>query len=170
MKKVNVYIWPDKPAWNKEKADKLVSAFKPLSAKVDKRAAIGAGADGLLPALNILFDFFNTHMGQLLITGFVGAIGGNVWDLLKKGLLKAVKVKPKPQDLSVYGLKESKGYAELIWYLRFSNKKILITIVIKEGTDFEKALDKLPQAIDEAIKSDKEFGRIYWFDSKWKAL
>lgn len=164
---VSIYIWPDETAWGRRKSATLEECFRPLKVELDQKAAIGAGASGLLPELGLLIVIG----GVLKIAeGFLNSIGEDIWSYIKRGLLRAAKVKPKRQDVSVREHGRSNGYAELIWYLRFSNKEILVTIVFKEDGELKKALDSLPEAIDEVIRSGRDFGRIYWIGSKWSAL
>lgn len=169
IKSVRVYLWPDEHGWDDAKTEELIEAFEHLSTSKDKKAAIGAGASGILPELNVLIEFASTPFAQLLVAGFVGAMGGDVWELLKKGLLKAIKVKPKPQDLSEYG-KGTTTEFELNLWIHLADESFLMTLVLSDEKEIEQAINQLPQGIDKAVKSGKEFRRLYWMDGEWKAL
>lgn len=88
--RLDLYIWPGD---SKEKED--IHNFQgSLQVKMDIKAAIGAGASGLLPELNLLLIAGAT----LLTAGFLNAVGADGWKLIKKGVVKLATRKPSKKN------------------------------------------------------------------------
>ncbi len=159
--RLDLYIWPGD---SKEKED--IHNFQgSLQVKMDIKAAIGAGASGLLPELNLLLIAGAT----LLTAGFLNAVGADGWKLIKKGVVKLATRKPSKKELEVSLPPDYKGpiQYELIWWIHFEDTKILILIGLSSPQEVAEAISDLPQAIDLAFQIGGDFSRLIWSGTKW---
>ncbi len=157
---IELYIWSEKYLGNKQKID---NQFSPLIIKVDQKAAIGAGASGLLPELGLLLV---VATALNVATGFLNAVGADAWEIIKKGISKLADRKPDRKDLSVPHYKGPVQY-ELIWWIYFEDIKILIIIGLSSEEEVVVALNYLPESINSAFKDGTEFSRLMWNGKSW---
>lgn len=150
------------PGYSKKEQAKILSSFEGLGVKVDEKAVIGAGADGLQPSIHLLIE-----LGELFVAGIIGAISADVWAKIKKAIKKFSRVKP-----SSFGQEMPPGIdiplsGELILWIHFKDRKILATLSFL-SKDIDKALDSLPAAIMKAFSKYKsETVSLWWDDEKW---
>ena len=159
---IAIYIWVNKDYWNSTKIQAIKEAFPTISTKEDIKAAIGAGASGQLPELNLL-----VVIPGLIATGFLTAVGEDVWKLLKTGVKKITRIKPDRLDPNIPKQLNFPLASALIWWMHFRDKQFLITLNTTDEKEMDKALEKLPDFIDEALKEDNNIVRIAWYDNQW---
>lgn len=157
---IELYIWPNVLEGNGKAAS---DNFKPLVIKEDIKAAIGAGASGLLPELNLLL----VVTSSLILSGFLNAVGEDGWKLIKKGVAKLANKKPQKNELSLPPNFKGSIQYELIWWIHFNDTRILIIIGLSSESEVLVAMNLLPQAIDAAFKEGGEFSRLVWNGKNW---
>lgn len=142
-----VIIWPT-PEWE---IPALKKSFSRLNLEVDQKAAIGAGADGNLPEINILIELAAISFA----TGFMRAMGADAWHKLKDSIKKAWENKPKKVS----------NLASFVWWTHFKDKQVII-VFAGSDEELELALELLPKAFDAASKLDPDFNRFDWAGDK----
>lgn len=169
---IKVYMYVSDFNWEEDTKKKLLDSFKDFDVTHDKKAAIGAGASGPLPELNILIDV-QTALGTaigVITGGFLVAIGEDTWNALKKALKSVKDIKPDKMDPSLPKEMKFPLKSEIIWWNHFTDISFLVHLPTANSQEFEEALDKLPEAIDIAVKTDKNFSRLIWNNGEWKAI
>lgn len=155
--------WVEEGCWLDNQLSEIENTFDTLNLEPDKKAAIGAGASGLLPEFNLLLIFSLTLIGN----GFLTAIGEDAWKLIKRGVVKILETTPAkmPHDIpSEY----QKGNLDLIWWMQFDDVSFMVALTTKSTEEAMKALDMVPVAIDRALLNQEQFSRIVWIDNEWK--
>jgi hypothetical protein len=156
------------PEWNQNTKLKIRKSFKKIGIIYKKEAAIGEGAEGCLPDIHLL-TLLSTVILSGISGGFLGAIGEDMWLELKKSIKKLRKVRPEKVSRDVpkeFQVKE----ANIIWWVQFYDKQILINLPSRKHEKFDEALDSLPFEIDKAQKKNPEFTRIYWTGKRWEII
>ena len=158
--KVALYI---PGTWEEPKQRQILASFQDFQPEVSERAAIGAGATGLQPELDLLIE-----IAKLLATGFVAAIGKDAWERLKSALRKTNTIKPDSfgQGTPAEVTQHLPLRGELIWYLKFEDATVLVTLPLS-FEEMERALELLPDYIDSVTSSDSKFHRLWWDHGKW---
>lgn len=169
--KVKAFVYVSKAYWDEENQNTIIDSFEEFAVEHDKKAAIGAGADGLLPSLDVLIVIsaaLGTAVGNVA-GGFLNAIGEDAWKALKASFKKAKKVKPDR-----FGQEFSKHIdlpreSEIIWWIHFDNAAFLIHLP-GDYEEWDDAFETLPNAIEETFLNDPGASRLLWDDGKWKSV
>lgn len=161
-KQSQLYFWYSQDRWTKKDNKEIKEELKNLGFRKDIKAAIGAGAQGMIPELNLLLII----SGSIIASGFLTAIGEDTWKFLKRTLLDFKhRDHEKPKD-SEENRFENKG-VELIWWIHYGERKMLITLAVTNRSEADKALELLPNEIDKIVSSDSEASRLLWNGNKW---
>jgi len=169
-KELKILIWVDETAWNEEQSSQILKSFEPLSTQKDASTAIGAGASGLRPELEVLIQFAHDHYQQFLVEGFIKAVGTEVLKLLISGLKHIARIKPNPNIPTNEGLGYEVNSADLNLHIQAGENMMLVTIPLVNEKDYDEAFDALPKAIDKAYKAKTKFSRMYWTSKSWKRI
>ncbi len=162
MTETEITYWAEKEYWSEEQLLDIKRSFLPLDAKADLSSAIGAGASGLFPEFHLLL----TVSATLITSGFLTAVGEDLWKVIKKGIKQILKSKPikMPEDLP----KEyQRNDFELIWWVRAKDTSFIVHLKEDSEEQLESALNQLPKVVDEAILDKIEFSRVAWNGKTW---
>ncbi|MEK7559140.1 MAG: hypothetical protein AAB521_02435 [Patescibacteria group bacterium] len=163
-KKISFYIKPRKDIYGETGYENILKAFSRLNPST-KEGELGAGASGLMPEL----DMFVKSVAPLIVAGFLGAIGGDIYDLIKKGIMKIVDVKPIRKSVVLPENFKGEIYSHLVFWIYFKDYRLLIELDLKSKDEVKRALDSLPAAVNKVIKNGKDFSRLIWNGSNWNA-
>lgn len=162
--KARVFVYPFEETYGTEGCKRIIESFKELNVST-KGVGFGGGASGLMPELNLAVVTFSS----LVAAGFLGALGVDVYKLLKKGIIKIINIKPKRNSPSLPPNYSGALYTHLIWWLRFDDKRVLAELNLSKAKQVEAALLSLPKCIDELVEvNDGEALRICWDGKKWQ--
>ncbi len=166
---IKVYINIPKEYWGKEKRSKILSSFDGFEVKKSKKASIGAGADGLLPSFDLLIilgiSLGVSAVGQVT-GGFLGAIGADLWEALKKALKKSKKLPPDNVSPGT-PIERMPTEADIILWMQFNNASYLIHLP-GVNDNWDVALKSLPEIIEETYTNYPETSRLLWYEGEWK--
>lgn len=155
-----LYFWFSSDVWDKKIYEEIHKKFEILGGNKNIKAAIGAGAQGMIPEFYLLLIV----SASVIASGFLNAIGEDVWKHLKRALLDFKHRKhKKPED---FEQGSTKG-VELVWWIHFWDRKILITLTITTASEAEKSLELLPDAIDDITSVDSGVSRLLWNGYQW---
>lgn len=160
--RIQIYIWPEEYL---DKNEQTSAQFSYIPIKVDRKAAIGAGASGILPELNLLIIIASS----LIASGFLNAVGADAWKILKKGISKFATKKPNKKGLMLPPNFEGYICYQLIFWIHFNDVKLLIIMNLTSVKEVYEGLDTLPEKIDYLYSSKTEFSRLFWNGKKWES-
>lgn len=169
MNQVKILFHISGEEWETKSISKIKNAFQDVEVKFDEKAVIGGGAQGFLPEINLLIVVGASFVLGGISNGFLGAIGEDLWISLKKGLKNVRNIQPDHANKSApkeFKIKES----EIITWVQFYNKQIIIHLPKRTDKKIDQALDDLPMAIDLAQKKNPDFGRIFWTGENWESM
>jgi len=162
MQRVSISFWADNEYWTENQLKDITSSFKPYQIKLDRKAAIGAGASGLFPEFHLLL----TVSVAIIANGFLSAVGEDAWNAIKNGIKRIRKTKPIKIPEGV-----PKEYRQieldLIWWIQTEDANFMVFIKSDSSNEIELALNLLPQAIDDALGKNMDFSRLFWNGKSW---
>lgn len=131
-KQTELFIWFSKELWSKDNQTIIHDKFSSLGAKKDIKASIGAGAQGPLPELSLLLII----SASIIASGFLNAIGEDLWTDLKKILFHFPKHKKLP--LTDYPGVNTEA-TELILWIHWGSYRLLVTFALTDEAEINKA-------------------------------
>lgn len=158
-------IWYDDELFDDNELSYIKQSFSDLSVEKNKDAAIGAGASGLNPEIQLLLYV----IGGQIAGGFLQKVGSDIWDKIKTVFSKIAEMKPKmdkggyPEDL----LKNHAFNFDLLLHIRTERQHYLVMVTLDSKENVSKALSLLPEYMDKIIQSDEQVHRIFWTKNGW---
>lgn len=161
---IKVYIYPSEDIYGVANSKAIVESFRPLNPSTEG-IGMGGGAAGLMPELHLVIVIGSS----LVATGFLGALGEDIYKLLKQGITRLVGIKPKKDSLSLPPNYNEPVYTQLVWWINFTDKRALIILNLRDKKDVEGSLSKLPQFMDEDLGTNNdELSKLWWDGKEWK--
>lgn len=159
------YVWYDDELFDENDLDYVKRSFHDLSVEKNRDAAIGAGASGLNPEIQLLLYF----IGIQVAGGFLQKVGSDIWDKIKTLFCRISEMKPKMERCG-YPKDFMKNHAfnfDLLIHLYTERQQYLIIITLENSVNVSKALSLLPDFLDKIIQSDEQVHRIFWTKNGW---
>lgn len=164
--KVEVTIDPSDDIYGTDGRDAIIRKFHELRPST-KVVGMGAGAAGLMPELWLLLAVG----ASAVASGFLQALGADVYEKLKNAILKTADIRPKPTAPSLPPDYKGEIYTNLMWRISFQDTSLLIELGLIDEETVEKALSNLPIIIDQVLKTSHDrFIRLIWDGKGWKRL
>lgn len=160
------YIKPSLEIYGKDGVESILEAFRELDPDTE-RGQMGAGAAGLMPELEMTL----IAGASLIGVGFLNALGDDIYKLIKSGILRLIKIKPRRDFPSLPPNYKGEVYTQLFCWIYFDDVRIMFELNLQSLNSVEEALLVLPVTIDSiATKENKDFRRLLWDGKKWIIL
>lgn len=164
----HVLVWLNDSEWSSESQKQIIGSLSFLHARKDIKAAIGRGADGISTEVQILL-----FAGAMISTGFLQALGEDIYRNLKQSLVRIRKITPKIRfSFFRFLFRRHRNISNdiFIWF-HFENRSFRVDFPICENErEFCDAIDSLPKFLDKTIASLREDGKlnaVYWDNGDW---